>query len=236
MLTLPISQYPEHRSAGDSCHRNLPWRRRQDCQPGGIDADRAADERRRQHDLHELRQRQQRRGSALCRFRRQDRSQYRPGSRPVARGPGPVATSCTGDHGRPHRAEGAYFAADAHRHQFAGRQVEPGLSHQLRHHQSSGSDRSRQGRLTRAGLRRAVCTAGLGRSPTTGEAWRYRHRSDLRHPDPEQRQPRRPDWWRADSQRPAVHLTRFARRAAWSSPRSLATSSSAPIPMAPFFT
>ena len=60
--------------------------------------------------------------------------------------------------------------------------------------------------------------------------------SDLRHPDAEQRESRRPDWRRADSARASNSPTRFARRADWSSRRSLATSSSAPIPMAPFCT
>ena len=56
----------------------------------------------------------------------------------------------------------AHLAAHADRPQFAGRQVEPGLSDQLRHHQSSGPDRARQGRLARAGLWRAVRAARVG--------------------------------------------------------------------------
>ena len=59
---------------------------------------------------------------------------------------------------------------------------------------------------------------------------------DLRDPDAEQRESRGPDRRRADSARDSSSPTRFARRAAWSSLKSLATSFFAPIPMARFFT
>ena len=42
------------------------------------------------------------------------------------------------------------------------RQIEPGLSHQLRHHQSSGPTRSRKRRVSCAGFRRPICAAGMG--------------------------------------------------------------------------
>jgi HAE1 family hydrophobic/amphiphilic exporter-1 len=64
---------------------------------------------------------------------------------------------------------------------------------QLRNHQSSGSDRSRKGRLARAGLRRSVCAPRLGAAGQAREARRHGDRSYQRDSNSEQCQPGRPD-------------------------------------------
>ena len=69
--------------------------------------------------------------------------------------------------------------------QFTRRQAEPELPHQLRSHQSSGPTRAREGRLARAGFRRTICAARLGRAGQACQARRHGNRRDQRHPDAE---------------------------------------------------
>ena len=78
------------------------------------------------------------------------------------RGPGPVAASLASHRRGINRAEITHFAVNANLHQFTRRQTGPGLSHQLRSHQSSRPDRPRARSFPRAGFRRHLCAARLG--------------------------------------------------------------------------
>ena len=57
MVTLPISQYPNIVPPEILVTATYPGADAKDRQPGGLDADRTADEWRRQHDLHGFRER-----------------------------------------------------------------------------------------------------------------------------------------------------------------------------------
>jgi membrane fusion protein (multidrug efflux system) len=87
---------PQHRPARNQGHGHLHRRGRADRRAGGGHADRAADVRRGQHELHVLDQRQQRRVDADRQLRRRDRRQHRPAAGPDARGSGrvPAAVRC----------------------------------------------------------------------------------------------------------------------------------------------
>ena len=176
MFTLATSQFPDIVPTEILVTATYPGADAKTLAQAVVYADRAADERRRQHDLHELGQRQQRRRAALRRLRRQDRSQHRPGAlrscvwirrsrsfRP--RSPQP-ASPCR----RPLTSPLMLVAINS-----PGRQAEPGLSHQLRDHQPPGSDHARQGSLPRADLRWPVRTSRLGCSRISSQSWESQH-------------------------------------------------------------
>ena len=136
--------------------------------------DRAADERRGQHALHVLGERQQRPGDRVRGFRRQDQPGHRPGAFAASRIAGAGAASGPGDRGRRDGPEVAYVAADADRPVFARQPVQRGFPDQLRHHQPAGRTDARSRRLARADLRRPVRAARLGEARPAGQARRHR--------------------------------------------------------------
>ena len=96
---------PEHRAAGNPGDRHLSRRRRADARAVRRHAARRADQRRRQHELHVLGQRQQRADADHRGFRRQDRPEYRPGAHAVADLAGAAAVARAGEHVRADRAK-----------------------------------------------------------------------------------------------------------------------------------
>ena len=79
---------PEHRPAGDRHQHHVCGRGCADGRAVGRHPHRAGDERRRQHELHVLAQRQQRRAEAVRQLRREDRPEHRPGPDPDPQEPG----------------------------------------------------------------------------------------------------------------------------------------------------
>ena len=84
---------PQGGAPGNLHSSGLRWRRRADHRAIRGHSHRTTDERRGQHELHVLGQRQQRFDAVVCQLRSRDRPEYRPRSDPVALRPGgtPVA-------------------------------------------------------------------------------------------------------------------------------------------------
>ena len=185
-------------------------RRRADHRAIRRHADRAADERRRQHELHALRQRQQRHDAA-------DASTST--SRPT-RTPTRSSRRCA----RPRRSRScpqdvnnfgvtvqkstssplmlfALYSPERHLRQH--------LSGQLRVHQPERPVHARARHRQRAGLRRGpVRDALLGEARPARQARPHRSGDHQRDPGAEHREPRRPDRRRAGAARAGIHLRR----------------------------
>ena len=101
---LPIAQFPADRPAADQRDRDLYRRRRAHHRAVGRDAARAADERRRQHALHAVDQRQRRHDDADRHVRRRHGAEHRPGQRAEPDGAGAAEPAARG---QPVRADDA---------------------------------------------------------------------------------------------------------------------------------
>ncbi len=114
MRGLPIAQFPQIVPPQIIVTAQLPRRRRADHRAVGRDAARAADERRRQHALHAVDQRQRRHDDADRHVRRRHRPEHRPGQRPEPHGAGAAEPAARGQPVRPDDAQ-ADRPADADR-------------------------------------------------------------------------------------------------------------------------
>ena len=123
MSGLPISQYPGDRAADDPGHHDLHRRQRDRRRGVGRDAARAADQRRREHDLHEVDQRQRRHVDAegLVRGRVEPRHEQRAHAEPRVRGH--AADAAVGEELRRLGEEGAGVSAARHLDQVAERHL-----------------------------------------------------------------------------------------------------------------
>ena len=120
IVSLPVAQFPADCAAGSSGVRDLRGRRRADHRAIRRHSHRAADERRRQHELHVFAQRHGQRADADDRrFRRGHRSEHRSDSGAEPRDAGGVAASRGRHQLRRHGAEIGAGAADAGRAVFA---------------------------------------------------------------------------------------------------------------------
>ena len=161
---LPDRAVPGDRSAGSADSRQLRGRRCADHRAIGGHADRAADERRRQPELHVLAERGGQRADDHDRgLRREDRSEYRPDADADARDAGRFAASAGRDQLRRDGSEIGDRAADGDGALFAERHLRREVPGQLFLHQPERSVDARSRHRQRAGVRRRpVCDAAVG--------------------------------------------------------------------------
>jgi HAE1 family hydrophobic/amphiphilic exporter-1 len=119
LLNLPTAQFPNIVPPEILVQATYPGADARTLEQAVATPHRAADERRRQHELHGVHQRQQRNHAADGGLRRRFQCRYRPDSFAAARLPGAEPASGSGDHRGPHGAEIAEFAADAPCHLVA---------------------------------------------------------------------------------------------------------------------
>ncbi len=198
-----------NRAAGNSGANALHRGGRAHDRAIGRGADRAADERGRQHELHVLDQREQRRHSIDRQFRRRDRPEHRSGPDPAARGASAIAIAGRREQLRRDGQEIDNGAADAGFALFAQRNLRQHFSRELRLHQSVRSTHATAGNWKRPDFRRRpIRDALVGEAGSTREAWH--HGSGHHHggAEAEQCESCGPGRRRTDSERTEIYLHR----------------------------
>ena len=207
IANLPVSQFPSIAPPEVHDPGKLRRGRRADRRAIGRHADRTADERRRQPELHVLAQCGERPDDHDRRLRRQDpiriptRSSRRCARRRRLR-------NCRRrDELRRDGSKIGHRAADGHRPVFAARHLRRAVPGELRVHQPERSGDPRPRDRQRPGLRRrAVRDAPVGEARSAREARHHGARNRFRHSVAEHREPRRSGRRRADPEGTGVYV------------------------------
>ncbi len=206
--TAPHFAVPGHCAAGSADSRHLRGRRRADHRAIRSHADRAADERRRQPELHVLAECGGQRADDHDReLRREERSEYRPDAHADAPDAGRLAASAGRDQlrrdgaeirdGAPH-GDGTLFAEGHLRRQISG---------ELLLHQPERPIDARSRHRQRAGIRsRPICDAPVDQAGSTGQAGHHRDRNRFGDSGAEHCESRGPGRRLAVSEGPGVHV------------------------------
>ena len=236
MRGLPDRAVSRNRPAHGAGHHDIRRRRRHRRRDRRRDAARAEDQRRREHDLHEVHQRQRRHVDVEGVLRR--RHQPRHGERADAepRVGGDAAAAAVGQELRRLGEEGAGLSAAGDLDQVSERHLRQQLPVELRDHQHQRQHRPHPGRRPDQPVRRQrLRDARLAAARSHRQSRHHRPRHRQRHQSAEPAEPGRPDRRAAGESRARNTPTPSGRRAGCWTKGSSATSSSARIRMDPRF-
>ena len=208
IVSLPVAQFPNIAPPEIQIQATYVGRGRADAGAIRRHADRTANERRGQHELHVFVERHgQWQMTMIVDFDVKTDPNTDQILAQMTRDASGIAASGGCQQLRSHGAEVGDLAADADHAVLAERNVRRGVSCELRVHQSSRSVDARPRNRQRADLRRrTICDALVGEAGSIGQAGHHRHGHHQRDPGAEHRESRRTGGRRASSQRAGVHL------------------------------
>ncbi len=200
---------PGGRPADDSGDDHLHRCKRHRCRGVRRDAARTGDQRRREHDLHEVDQRERRdpHAEGVVRGRLEPRHEQRAHAEP--REPGVAADAAVGQELRRRGEEGAGVSAAGHLDQVAERQLRQRLSLELHDHQRQRLHRPHPGRRADQPVRRQrLRDARLAAARHHRAAGHHGARHRQCHFAAEPADARRSDWRPPRGHRHGVHVYR----------------------------